>query len=338
MSQFAWLEIPDGYMMPQPHAETALGTQKGQSRSSIYLLKEGTALGLIDTGIRNLGLREIIDQIDRQGGDLHWILLTHYHLDHIGNAEALKHSYGCPVIAHYLDVPPIEDPLVLAGGDWGYASSGVTESEIMQELGGERKIDTSKEMIEKYFNFPVKVDRLIDSEETLNLGAWEMQLLHTPGHSPGSLSLFNPESRSLYIGDVDYIMNPSSPWPIGDAANLTQSLNRLISMNAEFLGLGHYDAIYQSWAVREYLEAMLDRCEATERRIQQCLQLHGRLTISELAQEVFPIMPRYGYPPMSKNIVHCFLHKLRQSGIVSRTIRQEKVFWELVAADSDQQP
>ena len=330
MSEFAWLEIPDGLMMPQPHAETALGTQKGQSRSSIYLLKSGSVLGLVDTGMRNLGLQDLIDQIDEQGGDLQWILLTHYHLDHIGNAEALKKRYGCPVIAHVLDVPPIEDPLVLAGGKWGYAGSGFTEQEIMKELGGERKIDTSKEMIQKHFNFPVKVDHAISSEETICLGGLEIQIIHTPGHSPGSISLFNPETRSLYIGDVDYVMNPSTPWPIGDAALLMASLNRLIAIDAEFLGLGHCNAIYNSWAVREYLEAMLGRCKETEQRIRNCLQLHGQLKVDLLAQEVFPIMPRYGYPPMSKNIVHCFLHKLRQDGIVYNTLKENEVYWKLV--------
>jgi len=328
MSRFAWMEIPDGYMMPQPHATTALGTRDGQSRSSNYLLKSGNELGIIDTGMQSLGLQELIEKIDGEGGNLRWIFLTHFHFDHIGNAAALALRYGCPVMAHPLDIPAIENPMVLADGSWGFPDAGTSLEEISKELGGARKEEMTEEIIKKYFYFPVRVDRSLDDGEEVGLGPWRLKVLHTPGHSPGSISLFNPASRSLYIGDLDYVMNPSSPWPISNASDLMASVQRVMGLDAEFLGPGHYDGIYKDWAVREYLKEILDRAHSTQQRMEVCLKRLGSATVDQLADEVFPVIPRYAYPPLHKSTIHCFLHKLMEEGRALKVERGGVVKWE----------
>lgn len=325
-----WLEMPDGTMMPGPHATTSLGSRNGQTRSSNYLLKAGNELGLIDTGMQPFGLQELTDKITMLGGRLKWILLTHFHFDHIGNAAALVRRFKCPVMAHPLDLPAIEDPLIMADGKWVFPNSPTTLEEVARELGGEKKEEMSPEILRKYFHFPVKIDRpLIDGDE-IPLGPWKLKILGTPGHSPGSISVYNPASRSLYIGDLDYIMNPSNPWPISNAKDLIFSIERVSRMDLDFLGIGHYNGVAPKWAVAEYLEDMRDRVFALQKRIEECLHRLGKASVPQLAEEVFPIIPRFGYSPLHKSAVQCFLHKFIEEGRVRKIREGEEIFWERV--------
>lgn len=326
-----WIEMPDGSMMPGPHSTTSLGSRNGQTRSSNYLLKAGNELGLIDTGMQPWGLAELIGQIDKLGGRLNWIILTHFHFDHIGNAAVLAQRYRCPVMAHPLDLPAIEDPLIMADGKWVFPNSPTTLEEVARELGGEKKEEMTREVLKKYFHFPAKINRAIVEGNEVPLGPWRLKILETPGHSPGSLSIYNPASRSLYIGDLDYIMNPSNPWPISNAQDLISSVARVSAMEVEYLGIGHYNGIAPKWAVAEYLDDMRYRIRATEQRIAGCLKRLGRASVAQLAEEVFPIIPRYGYTPLHKSAVQCFLHKLVDEGKARQVSEGEKVWWEWAA-------
>jgi hypothetical protein len=101
-----------------------------------------------------------------------------------------------------------------------------------------------------------------------------------------------------------------------------------LDLNATFLGPGHFSGIFGEWAVREYLEEMLDRTVAIEQRLVTCLKRMKRATVEQLAGEVFPIIDRFAWSPIQKHTVHCFLHKLRQEGKVQRVQVEAAIMWE----------
>ncbi len=115
---------------------------------------------------------EIEALLERRGLTVEKILFTHAHFDHIGRAAALKRSTGAPTWLHRLEIP------VLESLDQQAAWIGVAPGET------------------------VAIDHYYDEGDTVDFAGLELQVLFTPGHSPGSVSFYIPAEERLIAGDV----------------------------------------------------------------------------------------------------------------------------------------
>ncbi|MFW6075916.1 MAG: MBL fold metallo-hydrolase, partial [Chloroflexota bacterium] len=93
------------------------------------------------------------------------LVITHGHWDHIGDAAAIKEQFEIPLLVHELDRPKLENP-----GQDGIA--------------------------------PAKVDRVIGEGDVVELGELRFQVMHTPGHARGQVSLYEEEQSIMLGGDT----------------------------------------------------------------------------------------------------------------------------------------
>ena len=172
-----------------------------------FILAMPESVILIDAGVAG-SEQQIFDhirRIDRRPDDIGLLVLTHAHPDHIGAALAIREASGCTIAAHHADQAWIEDT-------------------ALQDR--ERPVPGFSRLV----GGPVPVDRVLHNGEIIGLGDESaLDVIHTPGHSPGSISLLLRPHRVLFSGDA--IPVPAD-LPIYDdpEASLT-SIERLMTID-----------------------------------------------------------------------------------------------------------
>jgi len=196
---------------PHIHAiKTTLGP--AADRFVCVYIVYGDRILIIDTGF-SPAKELILDDIRSAGRDpseIAGIILTHAHPDHTGSAKAIRDIAGCTVAAHPLDRPAIEnpDPALLASPAPGVAPL----------VGG-----------------PVPVGRTLSDGDTVSAGkGLTLEVIHVPGHTPGSIALLLKEEMALFAGDA--VQAPGRMPIFADPAALVRSIRRLKSIP----GLAHF--------------------------------------------------------------------------------------------------
>jgi len=138
----------------------------------------------------------IVSAINKANVTVEQIWLTHGHIDHVGGAAELRDILKVPIVGPHLDDKFLLDHVVESGANFG--------------MTGVR-------------NFAP--DRWLDQGDKVALGEMTFDILHCPGHSPGSVVYFNSEMRFAHVGDV--LFNGSvgrTDLPGGNHATLIKSI------------------------------------------------------------------------------------------------------------------
>lgn len=148
------------------------------------------------------------------------IVLTHAHIDHIGGVAELVSKTGAPVYLNFDDLP-ILDQL-----DWQAGWLGVPAP--------------------KRF----KIDAPLREGDIFRLGVTQFHVLHTPGHTPGSVSLWIPQEKKLISGDTLFRDSMGrTDLPGGDAQKILQSIRqKLLTLPADTIVMpGHGPGTTIGW-------------------------------------------------------------------------------------------
>ncbi len=201
---------------------------------NLYLIDEPDGLTLIDTGIARSGPKLVLQKISelgRQPGDLKRILITHADPDHTGGAAELKAKTGATVYASAIEKPAIER---------GGTSRNVAGNAIVKAIFGV--------MGKLMPTPPVPVDQISVGGQTLPiLGG--LNVLATPGHTPGHLSFYIPSQHTLIAGDAWNAMTGTlafKPAPVHwDYTVGRESVKLLEQVGAKTIWCGHGGVITQ---------------------------------------------------------------------------------------------
>ncbi len=199
---------------------------------SIYLV-DAWELVLIDAGAGvNTGqIAKNIELLGLDPGRLSTLILTHCHIDHVGGAAYFKERFGVKIVMHALDADAVEHgDHIKTGASW--------------------------------YNLrlpPLPVDvKISQDEESLSFrDGTTLVCLHTPGHTPGSLSVYLDRGGERVLFGQD-IHGPFLPEFGADLSAWRRSMETLLRLEADILCEGHFGVYRTKVRVREYIEGYLE--------------------------------------------------------------------------------
>jgi glyoxylase-like metal-dependent hydrolase (beta-lactamase superfamily II) len=117
------------------------------------------------------------------------------------------------------------------------------------------------EFVMKYIGSPVEFPKpaFFIQEGDLTLGDKTFQAILTPGHSPGSISLYWPEKKALFTGDVVFSQSIGrTDLPGGSGKQLKESISRLAELDVEVLCPGHGEVVTGREKVKKNFKLIKD--------------------------------------------------------------------------------
>jgi len=181
--------------------------------SNVYLIVENDTVLLIDSGT-GYYTPSILEEIRKHTSpeNISSIILTHRHFDHSGGSTDISKIAGCDIFIH--------------------------EKGINSLVIGDPVTTCAKNFRAKMF--PVKAKPLGD---TFEMEENIFKIIHTPGHTSDSVSIYHEESGSLISGDTVFASGGIGRWdlPTGNAADLSESLKKLEELDVKHLYPGHGD-------------------------------------------------------------------------------------------------
>ena len=180
--------------------------------SNVFLVEGSEKSMLVDAGLSETS-SYVLSELSRILGErkLDMLFLTHRHCDHIGGAAAISGRTGAKVLA------PEGEADAIRNADHTTGAS----------LFGMR--------VE-----PVEVE-VVFPGSTISLGDVNLEIVHTPGHTSGSVVLFSRSERLLLSGDTVFADGGVGRWdlPTGSHASLASSLDKLCTMDIDSMYPGH---------------------------------------------------------------------------------------------------
>ena len=209
--------------------------------AAIYLLKQKNKVIIIETGTNYSvpHVKEALSQVGLSFSDVSYVIPTHVHLDHAGDAGLLMmQCQNAALVVHPRGARHLIDPSKLVAG--------------AKAVYGENKF-------KEYYGeiFPIDANRVIQADDNfiLDFDGRELRFIDTPGHARHHFCIWDKATKSMFTGDTFgisyrdldhqdelYILPSTSPVQF-DPEALIQSINRIMEFKPERVCLTHFSAI-----------------------------------------------------------------------------------------------
>ncbi len=175
----------------------------GQLQTNCYLVIEGEEVLIIDPGDDADYIMRIVTDEDVKPVA---IVATHGHYDHVLAVTELKFSYQIPFLMHK------KDEFLLRR----MRSSAAHFGRIIADP-------------------PAKIDKYLKEDISLKIGNYKLKIVVTPGHTPGSISLYSKRSKAVFVGDLMFAQGAvgRTDFAYSNHADLVKSLNKILKLPKE---------------------------------------------------------------------------------------------------------
>ena len=191
---------------------------KHVEETNCWLLEGEDRALLFDSG---LGAEDIGGAVKSLSSKPVTAVPSHVHWDHIGGLGCFRDFY-----VHALE------------RDWIEKSFPISRDKVLREL---RKGELPERFSESgYKLFRGSPDRVLRDGERIELGGRSLEVIHTPGHSPGHICLWEAEKGWLFTGDIVYKGMIYADYPSTDPSALLRSIERLAALPVRKIFPGHH--------------------------------------------------------------------------------------------------
>ena len=308
-----------------------------------YLVQGNNGYLLIDTGWEDKAFDSLKKQLIESGidfEDITQIVVTHAHPDHYGLVTRLKQLSPAKLALHYLEIGFIESRYIgvtrfLSQVEQWLQVNGLPDKELS-------KIQAAFLKMTKLVAPPVLPDVTLQGGETISTGVFNFQVLWTPGHSSGHISLYEPDRKILFSGDHVLpdittnvgvgLLSQSSTNPLDD---YVRSLNQIRQLEVNLILPGHGGPFTD-----------------LERRIEELIQHHEQRnaeilsTIKDKPRTAYEIATRVNWLPdisgigwedldpwnkqlaVAETLVH--LESMRSAGELDKFFRDSIVYYRIL--------
>ena len=226
-------------------------------RCNVWHVRGRDADLLVDTG---LGLRSLLADLPHLFRDRRVVgVATHYHYDHTGGLAELDERW-----IHEAEAEVVQDAAAIGGG---LRTAGWSDESLrrVQEAGYELPDDgelltavPQGVAVEPYAVTPFVPTRRLVEGDVVDLGDRSFEVLHLPGHSPGSIGLWDEERGVLFSGDAVYDGPLLDFGDDSDVDAYCRTMARLRTLPVEVVHGGHEPSFGR--------ERLVELCDAYLRR------------------------------------------------------------------------
>lgn len=200
--------------------------QVGEVLTNTYIIKSKNEIMVIDPAFES---ERIIKEVKNLQGDIKYIINTHGHIDHISSNNDLLKEFNCRLLIHELDSKLLISP----------------EKNLSLLFG--------------YFYVSQPADLLLKDDDTIKIGDLELKVIHTPGHTEGSISLYG--DGFIFTGDtLFYDSVGRTDFPGGNEKNLFESLKKLSKIIKDdqiiYPGHGNFGYFYEIKKINPFLKCL----------------------------------------------------------------------------------
>ena len=221
--------FPDGVtLLSEPYVDPF-------ARCNIWHVRGRDRDVVIDTGLGLRSLREAA--VDLLGRPV-TAVLTHSHFDHVGGAYEFETR-----VAHATELDELREPRGFRG--LTAEALGADVVEVLSRAGYSVPATLLTALPHREFSlddYEVKsapLSATLGEGDVLDLGDRAFEILHLPGHSPGSIALWEPKTGILFSGDAVYDGPLLHDLPGSSVADYIRTLRRLLTLEVNTVHAGH---------------------------------------------------------------------------------------------------
>ncbi|WP_109577562.1 MBL fold metallo-hydrolase [Aminobacter sp. AP02] len=211
-------------------------------RANMWLVRGRDHDLLVDTG---MGICPLAPEIETTPGKPLLAVATHVHLDHVGSLHEFSWRAGPRIEAEAFATMP-------DAATYAYMFRDLPGAVSELPYPGWKSMDYAIE--------PAPLHRLLDEGDVIDLGDRAFHVLHLPGHSPGSIGLFDGQDGTLFSGDAIHGGVLIDDMPDSDRIPYCATMRRLLKLPVRVTHGGHADSI-DGPRMREIAEDYLRRNE-----------------------------------------------------------------------------
>ena len=175
------------------------GDHEGKTATRVFFVKGSDKLALIDSGLHAglPALKKAFDELGHSRSDLDYLLLTHEHMDHVGNNGWLKSETGCAVLGHLARADRVADNMLNARA-------------IVHAFPEGESFDLRSEYLDWMGPTEGPIDKFLVEGDLIDLGGGVvLEAVEVLGHSMAEIGFFECSRRSLVIADP--LLPPFNP-------------------------------------------------------------------------------------------------------------------------------